>query len=78
VVLESSRTVIVVIASVKDDERGDKGHFWKPIESVCYVKPRSEHPLFLHECFSDFTFCFVCDGWQNRATYLHHVLREAW
>jgi hypothetical protein len=27
VVLESSRTVIVVIASVKDDERGDKGHF---------------------------------------------------
>jgi hypothetical protein len=22
-------------------------------------------------------FCFVCDGWQNRATCLHQVLREA-
>jgi hypothetical protein len=33
--------------------------------------------LFLHKCFFDFVFHFVCDGWQNRATCLHQVLREA-
>jgi hypothetical protein len=31
VVLESARTVIVVIASVKDDERGDKGHTFESL-----------------------------------------------
>jgi hypothetical protein len=31
---------------------------------------------FLQECFSDFEFRFVCDGWQNQATCLHQVLRE--
>jgi hypothetical protein len=25
----------------------------------------SEHTLFLHECFFNFVFCFVCDRWQN-------------
>jgi hypothetical protein len=38
---------------------------------------RCEHALFLHECFFDFVFRFVRDGWQNRATYLHQVLHEA-
>jgi hypothetical protein len=33
--------------------------------------------LFLHECFSDFIFCFVCDGWQNQATCLQQFLCEA-
>jgi hypothetical protein len=76
-VSESSRTIIVVTASVKEDERGGQGHTSaKPIESVCHVIPRCEHALFLHECFSTF-LCFVCDGWQNRATCLHQVLREA-
>jgi hypothetical protein len=31
VVLESSRNVIVVIASVIDDERGDKGHTFESL-----------------------------------------------
>jgi hypothetical protein len=30
------------------------------------VTPRSEHALFLHECFFDFVFRFACDGSQNR------------
>jgi hypothetical protein len=24
-----------------------------------------EHTLFLHECFFDFVFLFVCNGWQS-------------
>jgi hypothetical protein len=41
------------------------------------VTPRCEHALFLHGCFFDFVFRFVYDGWQNRATCLHQVLRES-
>jgi hypothetical protein len=25
---------------------------------------------------SDFLFCFICNGWQNRASCLHHVLQK--
>jgi hypothetical protein len=52
-------------------------HFHMPIASVCHVTPRCEHTLFLYECFFDFMFRFVCDGWQNRAMCLHQVLCEA-
>jgi hypothetical protein len=96
---ESSRTVIVVTASVKEDERGGQGHTsanlqhhsatWhravsthcfytsafstlcfvlsavdgKIEQRVCHVTPRCEHSLFLHECFFDFVFRFICSGW---------------
>jgi hypothetical protein len=43
VLSESSRTVIVVTASVKEDEKGGQGH-----TSVCHVTPRCEQALFLH------------------------------
>lgn len=33
--------------------------------------------FFLHECLFDFVFRFVSNGWQNRTTRLHRVLREA-
>jgi hypothetical protein len=67
---------------VEEDVRGGQGHmprshFRKPIASVCHVTLRCEHALLLHECFFDIVFRFVCDGWQNRATCLHQVLREA-
>jgi hypothetical protein len=42
----------------------------KPIASVCHVTPHCEQALFLHECFFDFVFHFVCNGWQIRATCL--------
>jgi hypothetical protein len=29
------------------------------------MTPRCEQALFLHECFFNFLFCFVCDGWQS-------------
>jgi hypothetical protein len=38
-----------------------------------------EHALFLNECFFDFMFHFVCDGWQNQAssaTETLEMLRE--
>jgi hypothetical protein len=54
VVSESSRTVIVVTASMKEVERGGQGH---TSASLC-----GEHALFLHECFLNFVFHFVCDG----------------
>jgi hypothetical protein len=54
-----------------------RSHFRKPIASDCHVTPRCEHALFLHECFFDFVFRFVCDGRQNRATCLHQILPEA-
>jgi hypothetical protein len=38
----------------------------------------SEHALFLHECFFDFVFHSISDGWQNQAMYLHQVLHEGW
>jgi hypothetical protein len=40
------------------------------------VTPCCEHALFLHECFFDFVFCFVCDRWQNRAICPLQVLGE--
>jgi hypothetical protein len=39
-----------------------RSHFRKPIASVFHVTPRCEHTLFLHDCFFDFVFHFVCDG----------------
>jgi hypothetical protein len=54
-----------------------RSHLRKPNISVCHVTPRCEHALFLHECFSDFVFHFVCDGLQNRVTCLRQVLCEA-
>jgi hypothetical protein len=54
-----------------------KSHFHKPIASVCHVTPRCDDALFLHECFFNFVFRSVTDGWQNRATCLHQVLHEA-
>jgi hypothetical protein len=58
---------------VKEDERGGQGNFHKPIPSVCHMTPCYEHALFLHECFFDLVFCFVCNGWHNGATCLHLV-----
>jgi hypothetical protein len=71
---ESSQTVTVVTASVKEDERGGQGH---TSASVCHMTLRCEQTLFLHERFFDFVFNFVCDGWQNRTMRLHQVLPEA-
>jgi hypothetical protein len=62
--------------SAKVKER-PKSHFRKPTASVCHVTPRCEYALFLQDFFH-FVFIFVCDDWQNRATCLHQVLREAW
>jgi hypothetical protein len=55
VVLESSRTVIFITASVKEDER-PRSQFRKAIASVCHVKLRCEQAFFLHQASS--TFCF--------------------
>jgi hypothetical protein len=76
VLSESSRTITVNCLGERLDGR-PRSHFCKPISSVCHVTPRCEHVLFLHECFFNFVFRFVCDGWQNQATYVHQVLREA-
>jgi hypothetical protein len=54
-----------------------KVHFHKPIASVCHVSLHFEHALVLHECYFDFMFRFVCDGWKNQAMCLHQVLHEA-
>jgi hypothetical protein len=43
-------------------------HLHKPI-AFYYVTLHCEHALFLHQCSFDFLFHFVCDGWQNRATW---------
>jgi hypothetical protein len=62
-----------------DERRRDgrqRSHFHKPIASVCHMTPPCEHALFLYECFSDFVFRFVCNGWQNWATRLLQVLHE--
>jgi hypothetical protein len=64
VVLESSQTLIAVTALMKEEGR-PRSHFHKPIASVCHMTPRCENALLLHECFSNFVFCFDCDGWQN-------------
>jgi hypothetical protein len=77
VLSESSWTVIVVTALVKVDKGRPRSDFCKPIASVYHVTPGCEHALFLHKCFFDIMFCFVCNGWQNRATCLHQVLCEA-
>jgi hypothetical protein len=74
VVSESSRTVIVATALVKEEGR-PKSHFRKPVASVCHVTAHYEHALFLHRCFFDFMFHFVCDGLQNGATFLHQLLK---
>jgi hypothetical protein len=58
VVSESSQTVIVVTASVKEDGRGGQGHI-----SKSHVTLHCEHSLFLYKCFLDFVFRFVCNRW---------------
>jgi hypothetical protein len=66
VLSESSQTVTVVTASMKEDERGGpKSHFPKATASVCHMTLRCEHALFLHKCFFNFVFPFSCNGWQN-------------
>jgi hypothetical protein len=62
VLSENSRAVIVVSASVKEDEGRPRSHFHKPIASACHVTPCCEQALFLHKCFFDFVFPFGCDG----------------
>jgi hypothetical protein len=57
VLLESSWTVTVVTALVKEGEGRPRSHFHKPIASVCHVTPCREHALFLHNAF--LTSCFV-------------------
>jgi hypothetical protein len=73
VLSESSRTVIIVTASVKEDERGGKG---RTSASLLHQSATWHHAVNTY-CFSrvlfDFVFRFVCDGWQNGATYLHQV-----
>jgi hypothetical protein len=76
---ESSQPVIVVNASMKEDERGDQGHTSASLlhQSAtwhCAVNMQ----MFLQECFLNFMFRSVCDREQNKATYLHQVLHEAW
>jgi hypothetical protein len=59
-------------------EGRQRSHFRKPIASVCcHMTPGCEHPFFLNECFFDFVFCFVHNGWWNWAMCLPQVLREA-
>jgi hypothetical protein len=49
--------VIVVTASVKEDERGrPTSHFRKPIPSVCHVTPHCEHAFFYASAFSTSRF----------------------
>jgi hypothetical protein len=55
-----------------------RSHFRKPIISVYHMTQHCEHALLLHKCFFDIVFHFVCDGWKNRATCLHQILRAAW
>jgi hypothetical protein len=57
VLLESSQTVIVVTASVKEDESVGQGHVSADYCISLPCETRCEHTLFLHECFS--TSCFV-------------------
>jgi hypothetical protein len=59
-------------------EGRQRSHFRKPIASVCHVTPCCENSLFLQECFINFVFRFVRDGWQNQAMCLYQVFREAW
>jgi hypothetical protein len=54
-----------------------RSYFQKTMASVCHVIPCCEETLFLHECFLDFVFCFVWDGWQIQVMCLHQVLHEA-
>jgi hypothetical protein len=73
-VSESSRSVIVVTALVKEDERGGQGHASASLLHQSAMRHRAvEHALFLHECFFNFVFCFVCNRWKNQATCLHQV-----
>jgi hypothetical protein len=62
VVSECSQTVIVVLPKTY--------RITPPYNTVLWTC------IVLHICFFDFVFCFVCDGWQNRSTCLHQVLRE--
>jgi hypothetical protein len=42
---------------MKEDMRGGQGHISTSLlQYSCHVTPRSEHTLFLHECFFDFMF----------------------
>jgi hypothetical protein len=46
--METSLTVIVVTASVKEDERGGQGHTSTSLfASACHMTPHCEHTLFL-------------------------------
>jgi hypothetical protein len=48
IVSESSQTVTVVTASVKEHERGGHGHTSESLmHQSCHVTPRCEHALFL-------------------------------
>jgi hypothetical protein len=64
VVYESSRTVIIVAASVKEDEKGGQGHISATVLHQSATWQRCEHALFLQECFS--TSCFVLFGMNGK------------
>jgi hypothetical protein len=71
---ESSRTVIAVTTSVKEDERGGHGH---TSASILHQSATWHHAVTTHCFHTSSSFCFVCNGWQNRPTCLHQVLHEA-
>ena len=54
-----------------------ESHLCKPVALVCHVTPCCEHVLFFHECFFEFVFYFISDGWQNWTICFHQVLHEA-
>jgi hypothetical protein len=57
VVSESSRTVTIASASVKEDERGGQGHTSASLIALaCHVAPLCEQALLLHECSFDLIF----------------------
>jgi hypothetical protein len=58
VVSESSWTVIVVTAPVKEDDRGGQGHTLE-VYCVSHVTSQCEHASFLHEYFLNFVFHIV-------------------
>jgi hypothetical protein len=78
VVSESSQTVIVVPAHWKKMREEATVTLLKTycISLPCHTA-LSTCTVFMR-VLSDFMFRFLCDKWQNRATCLHQVLREAW
>jgi hypothetical protein len=75
--LKVPRLLLLLTASVKEDERGGQGHAHT---SLLHQSAIRQHPVNTQRFYtSALSTCFVLsgDGWQNWATCLHQVLCEA-